>query len=119
MSFKSFMGNASVVLPAPPRPRRASSHCRGPKSEREAEPQRARRARAGRAHHVGVLSSVAAAGFDVPEVDARDAPPPPPPEPEVRAKVVSKRNNKFGKKGRKFRGTDPYAAPAKEDEFDF
>ena len=69
----------------------------------------ARRARAGRAHHVGVLSSVAAAGFDVPEVDARDAPPPPPPEPEVRAKVVSKRNNKFGKKGRKFRDRDPYA----------
>ncbi|KAH8075778.1 Large subunit GTPase 1 [Aureococcus anophagefferens] len=54
----------------------------------------ARRARAGRAHHVGVLSSVAAAGFDVPDVDARDAPPPPPPEPEVRAKVVSKRNNR-------------------------
>ena len=31
------------------------------------------------------------------------------PEPEVRAKVVSKRNNKFGKKGRKFRDRDPYA----------
>ena len=85
----------------------------------------ARRARAGRAHHADVLHHISKAGFRVDGVnaDGPDAPPPPPaadaPATKPRAKIVSKRNNKFGKKGRKFRGTDPYAAPAKEDEFDF